>query len=154
MLKKNFKASYGPKAKTKAKAKKISKDVEKSWWNPHQDLATKTDVELVIKQIRATERKIMSALSDFLTKQKVFNDRQAKAIDATVDSIIGLTEDIKGLNEKITELQESSGAVTPEDQALINELEAQGEAIAVKLEAAAEGLKGLDALTPPAPPAQ
>jgi len=92
----------------------------------------------ILHRIAETERKIMSAISDFAAKQKAFNDRQDAAVT-------GLQGDVKSLNDKIEELQNSPGGITPEDQALLDELEARGEAIATKLEA-------LDALTPPTPP--
>lgn len=81
----------------------------------------------------------MSAISDFAAKQQQFNSR----MDAAVD---GLTQDVATMNAKILELQNTSGAITPEDQALLDELQARGEAISAKLEA-------LDGMTPPAPPA-
>lgn len=80
----------------------------------------------------------MSKISDFATAQNAFNDRVDTAIT-------GLQGDVQALNDKITELQNSPGTVTPEDQALLDALQARGETIAAKLEA-------LDALTPPTPP--
>jgi hypothetical protein len=79
----------------------------------------------------------MSAVSDFATKLNAFFDRQ----DAAVTDLQG---DVQTLNDTITELQNSSGAITPEDQALLDTITSRGEAIATKLEA-------LDALTPPKP---
>lgn len=81
---------------------------------------------------------IMSAIADFAAKQKAYNDRTGAAID-------GVVADIKALNDKITELQNSAGQVTPEDQALIDDLQVKGEALASKAEA-------LDAQIPPPPP--
>lgn len=81
---------------------------------------------------------IMSAISDFATKMNEHNTK----VDAAVD---GLTADIKTLNDKITELQNSAGTISPEDQAILDELEARGAAVSAKLAA-------LDALTPPAAP--
>jgi chromosome segregation ATPase len=80
----------------------------------------------------------MSAISDFAAKQSAFNAR----IDSAVD---GLTQDIAEMNAKIQELQNTPGAITPEDQGLLDELQQRGEGMAQKLEA-------LDALHPPAPP--
>jgi hypothetical protein len=80
----------------------------------------------------------MSAISDFATRQRSFNDR----MDAAVE---GLTGDVAELNRKIQELQNTSGAITPEDQALLDSLEERGNAIAAKLEA-------LDGMNPPVPP--
>lgn len=95
-------------------------------------LATKHDIEQL-------ERKIMSAIGDFAAKQTAFNARLGAAID-------GVAADVDSLNAKIVELQNTAGAITPEDQALLDELQAQGEALASRLEA-------VDALTPPPPPA-
>ena len=80
----------------------------------------------------------MSAISEFAAKQNAFNDR----VDAAVT---GLTEDVQTLNDKIVELQNTPGTITPEDQALLDAIQARSEGIATKLEA-------LDALTPPKPP--
>lgn len=93
----------------------------------------------VLTQINQQLQLIMSAISDFAAKQTAHND----AIDAAVS---GLQDDIKALNDKIAELQTSTGTITPEDQALLDGLEARGAAIADKLAA-------LDALTPPVVPA-
>lgn len=80
----------------------------------------------------------MSVFSDFAAKQKAHNDAVSAAID-------GITADIQALNDKITELQNSSGTVTPEDQALIDELVASGDALQAKAQA-------LDDMTPPVVP--
>jgi hypothetical protein len=77
-------------------------------------------------------------IAEFAAAQKAFNDRQDAAVT-------GLQGDVQSLNDKITELQNSAGAITPEDQALLDDLQTRGEAITAKLEA-------LDALTPPVPP--
>lgn len=80
----------------------------------------------------------MSQISDFAAAQNAFQDR----IDVAV---AGITDDVAGLNETIAKLQASPGTITPEDQAMLNDLEARGAAVAAKLEA-------LDALTPPVSP--
>ena len=80
----------------------------------------------------------MSSISDFAAAQAAFNDR----IDAAVS---GLTGDIQTLSAQIAELQASQGTISPEDQALLDAIQARAESITVRLEA-------LDALTPPAPP--
>lgn len=103
-------------------------------------------------ELRLTRKIIMSAISDFAAKQKAFNERQAKAVDDAVASLAGLVGDVQTLNDKITELQNSQGGVTPEDQALIDDLQTQGEAVAAKGEALAAALASLDAQTPPAVP--
>ena len=89
-------------------------------------------------EVKQAKEEIMSAISDFAAKQNEFNDRLSTALD-------GISGDIQELNDLITKLQESSGSVTPEDQALLDAAQAKGEEVAAKAEA-------LDALTPPKPP--
>lgn len=82
----------------------------------------------------------MQAITDFAAKVAAHNDK----IDAAVT---GLTGDVAELNRQIAALQASSGTLTPEDQALLDGIEARSAGVADKLAA-------LDALTPPvAPPA-
>lgn len=116
-----------------------------AWFKSTAGLATKSDLAQL-------GHKIMSAISDFAAKQKAFNERLDNAVSSVSTSVTGLQGDIQSLNDKITALQNSSGTVTPEDQALIDQLEAQGGAIADKLEAASSALTALDELTPPTPP--
>lgn len=80
----------------------------------------------------------MSKISEYYAEQTKFNDRLDKAV-------LGLTDDIKALNDKITELQNSPGEITPEDQKLLDELQTRAESITDKLEA-------LENLTPPVQP--
>lgn len=82
----------------------------------------------------------MSAVSDFADKVGAHNDR----IDAAV---AGLQGDVQGLNDDVLKLQSTPGPITPEDQALLDAIEARGQGIADKLEA-------LDAVTPPKPPVE
>ncbi len=53
-----------------------------------------------------------------------------------------LWESVHERDDKITELQASSGTVTPEDQAMLDDIESRAAKIA-------DGLTALDALTPP-----
>ena len=80
---------------------------------------------------------IMSAISDYAAGVK-------ESFTKINDGITGLAGDIKGLNDKITALQASQGQVTPEDQALLDEIQALAKAAADKITA-------LDGLTPPVP---
>lgn len=95
---------------------------------------------LVTKQdLEETETNIMSKISEFAERQNAFNARLDTAVE-------GLTQDVQGLKQVIEDLQNSPGAITPEDQALLDDIEARTSTIVSKLEA-------LDALTPPpAPP--
>jgi len=94
------------------------------------------------RQFAAIERqleKMMSAISDFAAKMKAFTDRQDAAV-------AGLQQDVQTLNDKIIALQNSNGAITPEDQALLDDIQNHAGVIADKLDA-------LDAMTPPPAPA-
>ena len=99
----------------------------------------------------------MATLNEYLQKQNTWNSRHNAAIDSLVSSVDGVKGDVEALNKKIEELQNSSGGVTPEDQALIDQLESAGDALATKMEGVAGSLKTLDEQTPPvvppAPPA-
>lgn len=95
---------------------------------------------------------IMTVISEFAAKQKAFNDAQGTAIDSLVSSVSGVAADVIALNDKIMELQNSQGQVTPEDQASIDELQAQGGALKTRMDAVVNSLAALDAQTPPKPP--
>jgi chromosome segregation ATPase len=93
---------------------------------------------LVHSEIHKLEVKIMSKISEFAAAQNAVNDR----IDAAVN---GLQEDVQGLMAKIEELQNNPGEISPEDQVLLDQIQARGQAIAEKLEL-------LDAINPPPVP--
>lgn len=80
----------------------------------------------------------MTAISDFAAKMTAFTDRQ----DAAVADLQG---DVKSLEDQIAALQATAGAITPEDQALLDVIQARASTVADKLDA-------LDALTPPVVP--
>ena len=105
-----------------------------------EEVLVKVVVEMfknVIKEVEIIGDKIMNAIQDFAAKQKDFNTRLATALD-------DISAEIKTLNDLITTLQNSSGPITPEDQATLDALQASGEQIAEKAEA-------LD-IKPPTPP--
>lgn len=80
----------------------------------------------------------MSAISDFSTAINAFFDRQDKAVT-------DLQGDVKSLTDQIAALQNSSGAITPSNQALLDGIQTRASSISDKLDA-------LDALTPPIAP--
>lgn len=82
----------------------------------------------------------MTAIADFTAKMTEFFDRQDKAVT-------DLQGDVKSLQDQIAALQNSAGQITPEDQALLDGIEAHASAVSDKLDA-------LDALTPPVPPVE
>lgn len=87
--------------------------------------------------LRRMER-LMSKISDFAAAMNAFTDRQ----DAAVNAIVA---DVTWLKDKIDQLQNTPGEVSPEDQALLDAIQARAGAMADKVDA-------LDALTPPAVP--
>lgn len=80
----------------------------------------------------------MAAISDFATAMNAFTDRQDKAV-------ADLQGDVKSLEDQIAALQNSSGAISAADQALLDGIQARASSVADKLDA-------LDALTPPVTP--
>lgn len=89
-------------------------------------------------QILKNQSFMATSIQAFAAAQNEFNDKIDKAIT-------GLEGDIATLNATIEKLQSTPGTITPEDQALLDQLQARGKTIADKLDA-------LDALTPPTPP--
>jgi hypothetical protein len=106
--------------------------------SPSADDAFRAQLEKISHQLTHTERNIMTAIADFAAAQKAHNDR----IDA---ALTGLAGDIDTLNATIATLQSTQGTITAEDQGLLDTLQAQGEALSARIEAA-------DALTPPVVP--
>lgn len=107
----------------------------------HVHLAGLDDIsfmKLTLAKLLTQGDHIMSAFSDFAAKQKTYNE-------AVNGALQGISDDIVELNKKIQALQDSQGQVTPEDQVLLDELQAQGEALAAKA-------KALDDLNPPVAP--
>ncbi len=105
---------------------------------------SKTDLGQVLVVLSATILQlehVMSAISDFSTKVNAAFDTLGTAVD-------GLTTDVQTLNDTIKKLQDSAGTVTPEDQALLDEIQTRAQGVADKA-------KALDDLTaaPPTPPA-
>ena len=82
---------------------------------------------------------IMSSISDFSAKMTAFFDRQDTAV-------ADLQGDVDNLTKQIAALQTSGGAITAEDQALLDGIQARASTVSDKLDA-------LDALTPPVAPA-
>jgi hypothetical protein len=81
---------------------------------------------------------IMSAISDFAVKQQAHNDKVSTDLDA-----IGAK--IADLNTLVATLQNSPGAITAEDQATLDKIEAAGADLATKADA-------LAGVVPPTPP--
>lgn len=82
----------------------------------------------------------MSAITDQANRIAAFQNR----VDAAVE---GITTDIESLKKLIEQLQNTPGAITPEDQALLDNIEARTAKVADKVEA----LDNLDPATPADP---
>lgn len=89
-------------------------------------------------QIQRRMERMMSKIAEFATAMTAYFDRQDVAID-------GLKGDIDWMVAKIAELQGTAGAITPEDQKLLDDLQVRAGGAATKAEA-------LDAMTPPPVP--
>lgn len=77
----------------------------------------------------------MTAISDYAAKVQTFQNQVSTALD-------DIKTEIQALNDKITQLQNSSGTITPEDQALLDAAQAQSQALVQKAQA-------LDSINPP-----
>lgn len=93
----------------------------------------------VFISLKRTRKRIMSAIADFAAKQAAFNTELTSDL-SDISTAIG------ALNDKITALQNSAGTVTPEDQALIDQMQTDGAALVTKADA-------LAGKAPPTPPA-
>lgn len=85
------------------------KKTEFEWFKSHFELATKKD-------LKEMENKIMSAISDYATAQNA-------KLDALATSVDGIVQDVAFLKAKIEALQNSTGTVNAEDQALLDSLQ-------------------------------
>lgn len=75
--------------------------------------------------IEHTERKIMSAITDFATA----NQASLDAISASLD---GITAGITALDTLITNLQNSPGTLSPSDQAALDAIQASSASLVAK----------------------
>ena len=101
------------------------------WW----PFVTREDLRKLKAEIMATVTEALAAFDAAMTK---FNDDQ----DAAIADLQG---DVKNLNDQIAALQNSTGAISASDQAILDKIQARGKTIA-------DNLAALDALTPPAAP--
>ncbi len=113
-------------------------DVDITFKNDPTMLAKLERIEGLLTTIQQTQGKLMSVISDFSVKQNAFNAE----ISSDLDDIKTAAASQLAL---IQQLQQSQGTVTPEDQAIIDKLEADGTALVSKADATA-------GKTPPAPP--
>ena len=108
----------------------------------------------ILHRIQEMEQKLMSAISDYATKVTESFTSIGESVDKLVASADGITKDIAGLKAKIDELQNSPGAITPQDQALLDASQSQAAGVATRMKTFSDALAALDAATeePPTPP--
>lgn len=80
-------------------------------------------------------------------------DTMGTDTDSLVASLTGISGDEKFLKDTIAALQNSPGTFTPEDQALVDAMDARVTALGSKVSAAKDSAAALDAATevPPTP---
>lgn len=101
--------------------------------------------------ITRTESKLMSIISDFSDKVESWQQSISDSVDGIVTSITGLDTDVQALKKQIADLQASPGAITPEDQARLDKIQAAVEGLSSKTVAAASAAAALDAQTEAVP---
>lgn len=92
-------------------------------------------------------------LQAFADKVNASFDGISNDVDSLVASIGGITADVQFLKDTITALQNSPGTFSPEDQALVDALQARVDALGTKVAGAKDTAASLDAATtePPTP---
>lgn len=105
-----------------------------------------------LNQIAQHLKNIMSKVSEFVAKQEAHNAAVDASLDTIGTSVTGIVGDVAALNDLIRQLQESQGEITPEDQALLDQLEAKGQALEDRAKATSDAVKAADDLTPPPTP--
>lgn len=118
----------------------------------HQIIGAIHDLRHEIRDLKELIMTYAEALKAFITQQTAFNTDISNGIDAAGTSLEGLTADVKNLNDQIAALQNSSGTVTAEDQAILDAAQAAGVALQEKLVAFNAAIEALNQLTPPVVP--
>jgi len=93
------------------------------------------------------------ALQAYADKVNATYDTMGTDTDTIVTALNGIAGDEKFLKDTIAALQNSPGTFSPEDQALVDSLQARVDAMGAKVKAAADAAASLDAATetPPTP---
>lgn len=97
---------------------------------------------------------IMQAITEFSNRVNAAFDAIGTSVDEIVMSQAGIAGDVAGLKAIIEKLQTTPGALTPEDQALLDALDAKVLQLQGKTTAVSEALKALDAQTDEVPAPQ
>jgi hypothetical protein len=96
------------------------------------------DIYKALTRLIQLGERTMTAITDFAAKQAAHNAKVAADLGA-------ISTKIADLNTLVATLQTSPGAISAEDQATLDKLEAAGKDLEVKADA-------LAGVTPPAPP--
>lgn len=108
---------------------------------------------LLAWQQQRNQRNIMSAISEYAGRVQAHLDNISSAVDGLGTAVAGVGKDVLWLKDKIAELQNSNGGISPEDQALLDAIEARVGTLAINVGAVATAAQQLDAATDSAPPA-
>jgi len=114
------------------------KKTEFEWFKSHLQFATKND-------LKEMENKIMSAISDYAAAQNT-------KLDALATSVDGIVADVAFLKAKIEALQNSTGTVNAEDQALLDSLQNRIGTLADKVKALDDATDSSQNPPPPVEP--
>lgn len=99
------------------------------------------------------EDKIMSVLSDYLTKQKEFNTKLAAGLADVKAATTGVSADLADIKAKLAEVL-ASETITGDDKILIQELGTAIDTLGADVDGTVVALKTLDAAHPPVPPVE
>ena len=105
----------------------------------HHEPAIEQRLVHILSTLETLGSTIMSKISDFAAAVQT-------SFDAANAALGGIQEDVTSLKAQIDALQNSPGTLSPEDQALLNDIQGNASALATKV-------GDIDALTPPPPPA-
>lgn len=105
----------------------------------------------ILQRLAEMEWRIMSAISDYTTRVDAKFDGISTSVDEIVASQAGIATDVGNLKDIILKLQDNTGPISPEDQALLDAGVVKITALAEKTAAVSAALKELDAATETAP---
>lgn len=103
-------------------------------------------------QIIHKQEALMSVISDFGTAMNAYFDETGASIDELKGSVNGLAGDVAWMKARIDELQNNPGPISPEDQKILNDLQARAVAASANAKDAVAQVKALDEATPPVVP--
>lgn len=95
----------------------------------------------------------MSKLSDYAGQITGYSDQINTGLEGVGTSLDDIKGDLKFLNDKLTEIQNSAGDISPEDQASLDAALGRLKETSDKADAAKNKSAEVAALNPPAPPA-